>query len=74
MSAVQNSAVLQKNFKVAGERRESVLTWRVGSEKLEKISRRRLPLSYILKERISFTQAKRKEGLSENSCFRNTFV
>lgn len=67
MSAVQNSAVLQKNFKVAGERRES----RVGSERLE---RRRLHLSYILKERISFTQAKRKEGLSENSCFRNAFV
>lgn len=38
MSAAQNSAVLQKNFKVAGKRGES----RVGSEKLEKISRRRL--------------------------------
>lgn len=33
MSAVQKSAVLQKNFKVAGERRES----RVGSERLERL-------------------------------------
>lgn len=51
-----------------------ILAWRIGNdENLEKISRKKLYLSYSLKEkkkkRVSFTQAKRKEELFRKLTF-----
>lgn len=50
-------------------RRECVLARRGESEKLEKIPRRRFHSSYILKERVGFTQTKRKDGLFRKLVF-----
>lgn len=51
-------------------RREIVGGWRIGrEEKLGRISRRRLHLSYILKERVNFMQAKEKKGLFRKLIF-----
>lgn len=50
-----------------------ILAWRIGNdENLEKILRKKLYLSYSLKEkkkRVSFTQAKRKEELFRKLTF-----
>lgn len=69
MNAIKSSTVLPGECK----EREIILARRGGSEELGKISRRRLHLSYLLKERGGFTQRGGK-GFSENSDFRNTFV